>query len=334
MSEKKSSWFASGCLVIVVAFALIIFAFAALIGALGSMAQDQDFLSQRHVQGKLEGPGVAIVSASGVMMRTHDGLSDEGITHYILETLKKIRKDSSIKGVVLRLNTPGGSVTDADLIYHEIKRLKKKGTYVLIHMDDICASGGVYAAMAADEIWALPTSITGSIGVIMSALNFAELLQRHGVQDVSITSGANKALLSPTSPVQEAHKKILQEIVQDMYERFVTLVKKGRKLEDQAARAMADGRIFTAQQAKKIKLIDEIGYHEVALKHLLEKTGLPNNARVVSYRKPRSFLSQLSSQWFVKSWQQKALDLAMKPNQAYYLYAPYGVSATALNYLQ
>ena len=114
MSEKKSKIIPIGCLVIFAMIILAILGISAFVAAIGTISQDQGLLSQRHVQGSLEGPGIAILSASGVMMRDEEGVGGEGITNYLLTTLSKVRKDPSIKGVMIKLNTPGGAVTDAD----------------------------------------------------------------------------------------------------------------------------------------------------------------------------------------------------------------------------
>ena len=270
---------------------------------------------------------IALISVSGVMLRDDDGVS-RGITSNLLLMLRKAREDDKIKGVLLRLNTPGGSVTDADLVHHEIKRLAKAGKPTLLLMDDTCASGGYYAALAAREVWALPTTITGSIGVIVSSLNFSKLLSEHGVTDESITSGPNKAIFSPTAPPNPAHREIMQAIVDQLYDRFLQLLVEGRGLDQESARAVADGRIFTAQEAKKRKLIDQIGYPEEALKRARALAQLPAESRVVKYHVPRSFFSRFSSELKLGLWSSsdRLSTLALEGPRAYYLYAPQGAA--------
>ena len=331
MSEHKERRWGSGCLfgflTLCCFFVGLIFALAMLGGDVSSELS----VSERHLSGALEGEGVAVIEVSGVMMRGGDGFSDEGITRPLLKMLERARVDHEVKGVLLQINTPGGSVTDADLIYRSIKRLREQGKVVIVHMDDTCASGGYYISLAADEVWALPTTITGSIGVIVSGLNFSDLLSKYGVRDVTITSGANKAILSPTSPVDEAHVALLQSIVDAMYARFLALLMEGRGLEEGPARALADGRIFVSEEALKHKLIDRVGYFDESLSSLKERLKLPENARVKRYSVPRSFWSALGGAL------QPALDArvthalsAHSGQRALYLYAPQGLTAFLL----
>jgi protease IV len=323
MTERPQRKLPFGCLFILIV-SLCFFGSLILISVLlGGQTRGMESIHEVHVSGPQEGKALALIDVGGVMTRG-GGVSDEGITTPLLKMLKRAGEDDDVQGVLLRLNTPGGSVTDADLIYHQIKALQKRGKRVLLLMDDTCASGGYYVALAADEVWALPTTITGSIGVLISALNFSDMMSRYGVTDVSITSGANKSLLSPTQPLNAAHQAILKGIVQELYERFVRLLKEGRKLEDEVARGLADGRVFTAQQALEAKLIDKIGYPDEAHQRLIELTGLGPKARLIHYRIPRSFLSQLTARLMTPTLQERTLDLAMTPNKAYYLYAPQG----------
>jgi protease-4 len=280
---------------------------------------------EEGVSGPTDGDALVEISVSGVMISDGDSLNSEGITHSLLKMLAHARKDSKVKGVLIRLNTPGGGVTDADLVYHEIERVKKAGKKVMILMGDLCASGGFYASLAADESWALPTTLTGSIGVIIQILNFSELLTRYGVQDLSVTSGPNKALLSSTQAPKKEHQEILQSIVSEMYERFVDLLKKGRKLDDEKARTLADGRIYTANQALKSKLIDKIGYREDALKRLGAMVNAKNPPkRLIRYRIPVTFFSQFALQLSAYLNPFSSIHLATHPHQAYYMYAPNG----------
>jgi len=221
-----------------------------------------------------EGRRVVIIEASGVMLDGGGGFgSAPGITRRTLAQLRHARKDERVKAVLLRLDTPGGSVTDADLLHHEIQAVREAGKPVVVLMGDVCASGGYYAAVAADEIWALPTTITGSIGVVLQGLNVSEFLGRHGVTDTSLASGPNKGMLSPTRPVDPAQQALAQAVVDELYVRFVELVAAGRKLDEAAVRVVADGRILTARAALEAKLIDGIGHQERALERTKQRAG-------------------------------------------------------------
>ena len=217
-----------------------------------------------------------------------DGVSD-GITQDFLKMLEKAQKDPLIKAVLVRLNTPGGSVTDADLIYHKIKGLRASGEPVLLYGRYLCLRGH-YVALAASEVWALPTTITGSIGVIVSGLNFSKLLSNYGISDESITSGPNKALFSATTAPNPAHGEILQGIVNQLYERFLDLLVQGRKLEKEEAKTIADGRVYTAQEALKLKLIDKIAYPNEALERVKKLSKISGDVRVVRYHVPKKHI--------------------------------------------
>jgi protease-4 len=185
---------------------------------------------------------------------------------------KKVKKHADeIVGVLLRVNSPGGGVTASDVIHHAVSEITATGVPVVVLLEDIAASGGYYIAAAGDHIVAHETTLTGSIGVLIMTFDASELMANIGLKDTTITSGKNKAMLSPTRPMSEAHKEIAQALVDEMYERFLKVVIDGRKVkkEDEAKlREIADGRILTAHQAKAANLIDEIGYYEDALAKL------------------------------------------------------------------
>ena len=196
-------------------------------------------------------------------------------------------------------------------------------------MDDTCASGGYYAALAADEVWALPTTITGSIGVIVSGLNFSKLLSNYGISDESITSGPNKALFSATTEPNPIHREILQGIVNQLYKRFLDLLVKGRNIEKEEAKKLADGRVYTAQEALKLKLIDKIAYPNEALERVKKLSKIPGEVRVVRYHIPKSIFSRFSGSLGLNSQvhfeEEMSLKLALEGPKAYYMYAPQGM---------
>ena len=186
----------------------------------------------------------------------------------IKEELSKAYQDQDIKGIILKINSPGGGVTASDIIYREILLFKnnKKIPIVSLFMDT-AASGGYYIAMASDKIVAHPTTVTGSIGVVISGVNVKKGLEKIGIEDQTIVSGSNKNILSPLADFSKEQRVIIQSIVNDMYDRFFQIVLKGRPLiSDAKLRVLADGRIFSATQAKQEGLVDEIGYFEDAIK--------------------------------------------------------------------
>lgn len=219
------------------------------------------------------GKRVVIIEASGVMLEGGGLMQGSGLTARTMRLLERARKDERVKAVLLRLDTPGGSITEADLLRNEIQKLQDAGKPLVVLMGDMCASGGYYAASAAQEIWALPTSITGSIGVVMQGLNLSQFLARHGVEDSSVASGPNKTMLSPTRPIDPQQQALAQEVVDELHQRFIELVAAGRKLELEAVRAIADGRILTARAAHEAKLIDGIAYRDAVLDRVKQLAG-------------------------------------------------------------
>jgi protease IV len=207
----------------------------------------------------------------------------------VKEELEKAKKDKHIKAVVLRINSPGGSVSAADMIYHELIRFKEeRQAPVLACFMGLAASGGYYVAQAADEIVAHPTTLTGSIGVVAMKFNVKGLMNKVGVDQDTIKSGPWKDFWSPFKPASEAEKQMMQAIIDDFHRRFVAVVERHRKLSRPEVRKVADGRIFTASQALELKLVDRVGYLEDAVRAAQEKAGLAT-AKVVRYDRPDAY---------------------------------------------
>jgi len=215
----------------------------------------------------------------------------------IKEELEKAAQDKRIKAVILRINSPGGTVTASDIIHHEIMGYKKKNNiFVAASLMDIAASGGYYIATAADRITAHPTTITGSIGVIVMKFNVKGLMDKIGVQEESIKSGDMKDILSPFRGATPGEKKIVQEIVDSLYQNFLSVIEQGRPgISRSELKAIADGRVFTAQQALKAKLIDEIAYLDTTLEMVKKQAGL-EEARLVTYHRPAAYKNNIYSQ--------------------------------------
>ena len=212
----------------------------------------------------------------------------------VKEELEKAIKDGRIKAVVLRINSPGGTVSAADMIYHEIARFKEKQRVpVVACFMSLAASGGYYVAQAADEIIAHPTTLTGSIGVVAMKLNVKGLMDKVGVEEDTVKAGRWKDFWSPFRPATEEEKLMMQAIIDDFYRRFVMVVEQGRHLTRKEVRQVADGRIFTADQARDLKLVDRLGYLEDALEAARDRAGLTEAAKVVIYHRPDSYRSTI-----------------------------------------
>ena len=177
----------------------------------------------------------------------------------IKEELTRASRDESVKALVLRINTPGGTVTASDIIHHELKLFKaSRKIPVIASIMDVGASGGYYIASAADRILAHPSTVTGSIGVIMLTVNAHGLLEKVGVEATAITSGPRKDMGSPFRVMTPEERGIFQALIDSFYQRFLSVVQDGRpNLQMEQIKKLADGRIYTGDQAKAAGLVDE-----------------------------------------------------------------------------
>ncbi len=202
-----------------------------------------------------------------------NGVISDVTTPKILNTLDKFNKADNVKGIIVRINSPGGGVTASEKIYNALKRTKKP---VYVAMESVAASGGYYSAVGGDRLFANQSTVTGSIGVIMHTIKYKKLLDKIGIDSNVIKSGAMKDIGSPTRDMTAEEKALLQSVISDMYDQFITAIANNRKkLSKEQVRKIADGRIFTGRQALEASLIDEIrDFHGVvlAMKHKLNLT--------------------------------------------------------------
>jgi len=215
----------------------------------------------------------------------------------VKEALRKAEKDRDVARVILWINSPGGTVTASDIILHELlafKARRKVPIYACIM--GIGTSGGYYIATAADEISAHPTAITGSIGVIVMRFNVEGLMGKIGVSEKTVKSGEKKDLFSPFRPATPEEEKIMQDIINSLHKRFVDIVlaRPGAPLTRPEVEKLADGRIYTADQAAAARLIDRIGYLDDTVAAMKKKLNL-KEARVVAYFRPGSYRGTIYS---------------------------------------
>jgi protease-4 len=273
-----------------------------LLVALGSVAanaryfqQDSRLLEHHHSLSRTAPAKVAIVDVAGAIL---------GGSGFARAQLDRIKEDASVRAVVLRVDSPGGTVSGSDELHYRLAAIaRERDLPVVVSMGGIAASGGYYVAMANggrdDVIFAEPSTLTGSIGVIIPHFDVSKLLKRFDIEDDSIASGPLKQMLSPTKErgpeLAERERAILQALVDEMFGRFKEIVKQGRpKLDDAALARVATGQIFTAQQALDAGLVDRIGFLEDAVNRAVELAGLTaTTARVVRYSRPRGFLQEL-----------------------------------------
>jgi protease-4 len=226
----------------------------------------------------IDGP-IGLEGRSGLLQREGDVLSQ------VYARLQRAAGDRLVRGVILRLDTPGGDATVSDILYHEILNFRKKTNLpVVALMMGMAASGGYYVASACDIMMAHPSSVTGSIGVISIYPDMEGLLSKVGVTMQVIKSGDLKDAGSPFRNLDEREQRLFQEIIDELYERFLSVVQESRKeaLTLEEIRNLADGRVYTAAQALKLKLIDEIGYFDDALARVLTMANIPA-AKVIAY---------------------------------------------------
>jgi protease-4 len=308
-APRRSS--AAGCVAIAagvgLAFSLLLN--FVLIGAkAGSGLQEgPSSLHEKAIEGEGDDKVVEI-DVEGVIAEHADAgflgvSSGESLPKRIKDQLEKAEKDTDVKAVILAVNSPGGTVTASDEIWNYLVQFRDSSKKpLLVHQGALAASGGYYISAAADEIVCEPTTITGSIGVIMEGMNFSKFMTDHGVADMTIKSGPNKDLGSPFKPINDEHVKILQGMVDDMYERFTHVVAEGIVHRTKKAsleqvlpdvKKLADGRIYTANQALELKLVDKIGYMEDTLAEARRLANIPK-AKLVRYTKQPSLMDVLS----------------------------------------
>lgn len=222
--------------------------------------------------------------------------SKTGMVDRIREIFKKAERDGDIKAILLRINSPGGTVTSSDIIYHEIKSFKERHKIkVYVSVVDIAASGGYYVAMAGDTIMMHPTSLTGSIGVLAMKVNVQGLMGKVGVEWEIVKSAEKKDFMSPFRSLSAEERKLFQETIDRYYDRFVDIVTLNRpQLDREAVKVLADGRIFDAGQALESHLTDSIGYLQDTVELIRSDLG-HFNLPVVTYSRPGDYKSNIYS---------------------------------------
>jgi protease-4 len=213
----------------------------------------------------------------------------------VREELRKAEADERVKALIVRINSPGGTITASDILYHELLAFKaRKKVPVIAAIMDVGASGGYYAALAADTIVVNPTTITGSIGVVMVTVNAQGLLEKIGVAPLAIKSGPMKDAGSPFRSLTDSERAVFQGIIDEMHGRFVGLIARSRKMPEDRVRGFADGRVYTAEQALKLGLVDRVGYLEDVVALAKERAGL-DEAKVIMYHRPKEYRTNIYS---------------------------------------
>jgi protease IV len=262
----------------------------------------QDPLTERTVSGS-GSDKVLLVDISGVIMSGDSGLINlpllkgEDMVQRLAEELNKAREDKHIKALLVRIDSPGGSVSASDLLYHLIESYQRDtGVKVVASMMGVAASGGYYVALAADKIYALPTTVTGSIGTLSLKLDVSGLMGKVGVETETVKSAPLKDMWSPFRPAQEQERAIMQSLIDQLYNRFKEKVAQKRPgMTPEQFQRSVTGRIFTAAEALELGLIDQVGYPEEAFAAARQMAGL-SEARLVVYHRPGANPSSIYAQ--------------------------------------
>jgi len=229
---------------------------------------------------------VALVKLEGLLVSADD----------VVEELNDYAEDSSIKAIVLRIDSPGGGVVVSQEIYNAVKNARKEGKKVVASMGTVAASGGYYVAAAADRIVANPGTLTGSIGVKMEFANIEKLLEKIGVKGMVVKAGEYKDVGSPFRDMSDPEKKLLQDVIDDVHSQFIKAIAEGRHMQEADVRAIADGRIFTGRQALELKLVDQLGDLTDSVRIAGELVGIKGKPRVVEKRKKIPFFDYLKEE--------------------------------------
>jgi protease-4 len=260
--------FLRGCAVV----AMVFVAFFVLIG-LVSRIDEWSFTT---------GEKVAVLPVTGL-------IADSEST---IEQLKKFAKDDSVKAIVLRINSPGGGVGPSQEIYEEVRKLSGKKV-VVASMGALAASGGYYIACAAQKIYANPGTITGSIGVIMQFVNVKDLIEKIGLKGMVVKSGAFKDIGSPVRDMRPEERELLQSVIDNVHSQFVGAVAESRKMDREKVAMIADGRIFSGEQAKALGLVDALGNLEDAVAEAGKMAKIEGEPRVVTPPKKKLSILEL-----------------------------------------
>ncbi len=242
---------------------------------------------------------VALVDVDGVLLNRRAGLffgPAENPVSLLVEKLEKAERDRCVKAVVLRINSPGGTVQASEVIHEAVQRFRKDSAKpVIACITDVGASGAYYVACGADRIVCQPSSITGSIGVVVQTISLTGTMKLLGISAEAITSGDMKTMGSPLKTLTDKERKVFQAMVDEFYDRFVEVVAAGRRgLTKDRVRALADGRVYTGRQAMKLGLVDRLGTLKDAVAEAKKAAGL-KRAKVVMYHRPMGYRANVYS---------------------------------------
>lgn len=266
---KKSDWIIGGVILFFILFFAGIFVMVLFVTPSNGFISSQD--------------KIACIEINGVIINPRN----------TVKQIKKYSEDKSIDALVIRLETPGGSAAASQEIYDALVKAKESGKVVIASMGNIAASGGYYIACSAQKIIANPGTLTGSIGVILSFLNYEELADKIGFTAVTIKSGEFKDTGNPYRKAKPEELKLLQEVTDDIHNQFIETVHKSRNIDMKILRDIADGRSFTGRQAKELHLVDELGGYEDAIQQAIALANISKDAKIIREKRKKHTLFNL-----------------------------------------
>ena len=270
-SEKKNSSFVRRLFFLV----LILFAL------IGILSLASEWIPEQRAQNR-----IGVIDVTGII---------SGSQHIVTQ-VKKFRQDKRIRGIVLRIDSPGGSVGPSQEIYDEVLKTRESGKTIYASMGAMAASGGYYIASAAEKIFANPGTLTGSIGVIMAFTNAKGLIEKIGLQPKIIKAGKYKDIGSPARDMTKKERNLLQSVVDDVHQQFIEAIASGRGISIEEVTTIADGRIFTGRQANALNLVDELGGLQATIDQLSDKVGIIGEPKIVNEKPRLGFLD-----WVLKA---------------------------------
>jgi protease-4 len=254
----------------------------------------------------VSGARIGVVEVKDVISSSED----------IIRQLKKYQKNSNVKAIVVRVESPGGGIAPSQEIYETIRSIKKSGKPVIISMGSMAASGGYYISLGATKIFANPGTLTGSIGVILEYPNYSQLMEKVGVNMTTVKSGRMKDAGSPYRKSSGDDQKYFQQLIDNGYEQFLEAVMAERKIEKEELLKLADGRVFTGRQAYDYHLIDSLGTYEDAINYAGKLGGIEGEPKIIKEKKKQTLMELMLSKIFDKPLG-KASDLFNSPNLQY-----------------
>lgn len=259
------------------------------------------YLGGGRTEGGLWAEAVGVIEVRGVIESERS----------VVDAIRSFAKDDDIRAVVLRVESPGGGVTPSQEIYRELTRLREKKP-VIASLGGVAASGGYYIASACSVIVANPGTITGSIGVIMETVNVQGLLEKLGVKGVVVKAGTYKDLGSPLREMTPEEQQILATMLNDVHRQFVSAVATGRRMDEATVQNLADGRVYSGEQARELGLVDQLGNFQDAIALAAEKAGITGEPRVIRARtQKRVWWQRLLSLWLGEEWRSGAAGLRL-----------------------